>query len=184
MNGAVLDCARLILGDYSRDTRLDISNATLRVTNFQPNFKDLTDSNCQIHFWGDSPRLVATNLNFYGDATYSFHIPREGYARANADQAVVTCSTVTRRDNAKKTGLPLIRVTGEEGPRTRGHWTLMKVTNDKWNFTNAEAGNAITADDIACGPGIRAVVKSNPVLLVKSGGGFGGVLAEGFLEQG
>ena len=163
VNGAVFGCARLILGDYSRDTRLDISNATLRVANFQPNFKDLTDSNCQIRFLGDNPRLEATNLNFFGDATYNFHIPREGYELTNPDQSVVTCGTVTRRDNAKKTGRPLIRVMGEEGPRTRGHWTLMKVTNDKWNFTNAEAGNNITVDDIDCGPGIRAVVTEKTI---------------------
>lgn len=161
VNGAVLACSRLILGDYSRDTRLDVSNATLRVKDFQPNYKDLTDSNCQVHFWGRDPHLVATNFNFYGDATFNFHVPREGYALTNPDGAVVACPYVTRRDNAQtaKTGKPLIRVTGEEGLRTRGHWTLMKAKDAKWNFANA----GVTADDVECGPGIRAVVTEKTI---------------------
>ena len=156
VNGTSFNVSRLILGDNSRGSKLIVSNATVNVSgDFQPNYKDLSDSNAQIHFYGDNPHLSAVNLNFYGDATYNFHIPREGYALTNAKNAVVYGDTITRRTNACKTK-PLIRITGVEGPRTRGHWTLMRVNNNSWNFLRP--GTEVTQDDIECGPGIRAVV--------------------------
>lgn len=161
LDGSVMKVKRCIFGDYSKDCQLVISNSTLDISgDFQPNFKDLSDSNAQIHFYGDNPHLSAVNLNFYGDATYNFHIPREGYALTNVRNAVVYGDAITRRTNACK-AKPLIRITGAEGPRTRGHWTLMRVNNNSWNFLRP--GTEVTQDDIECGPGIRAVVTERTI---------------------
>jgi hypothetical protein len=120
LNGSSVDVYRLIVGDQSDDSKLILSNASLRVIGFRCQLSpNAGHTGNDFIISGAASRFVASELQMGGDSKLVFNIPTDGF-----DSVPVELSY----DITKIRESPEIVVNPPRRVRNGGWHTLMRIS--------------------------------------------------------
>ena len=121
LNGSSVDVYRLIVGDQSDDSKLILSNASLRVIGFRCQLSpNAGHTGNDFIISGAASRFVASELHMGGDSKLVFNIPTDGF-----DSVPVELSDNVYRTNSES---PEIVINPPRRVHNGGWHTLMRIS--------------------------------------------------------